>query len=174
MPLTLHVVYNWKFTSPNNICVCCSYYLRVLKERVVHFQDAPNTLMRPINGENYITQKSSRPATSWLPPIWECFPFKQTRSCRRWRRVSRGVKQTGVLNESVEAGEFSAVGLWFSYTQVLNTGSGVCLKAHGRYRGSWCSFAFRAGCAFLRYRDKTNHLTSVCLLWDICCNIISS
>ncbi|KAK2862506.1 hypothetical protein Q5P01_002039 [Channa striata] len=54
---------------------------------------------------DYITQKPCRSATSWLPPLWECFPFKQTRSCRRWRRVCKGVKETAVLNESVELGD---------------------------------------------------------------------
>ncbi|CAK6958390.1 hypothetical protein PFLUV_G00040070 [Scomber scombrus] len=59
--------------------------------------------MRLVRENNYITQKAFRSATSWLPPLWECFPFKQTRSCRRWRRVCRGVKETALLNESVEA-----------------------------------------------------------------------
>ncbi|KAF1391260.1 hypothetical protein PFLUV_G00040070 [Perca fluviatilis] len=61
--------------------------------------------MRLAKESNCITQKSCRFATSWLPPLWECFAFKQTRSCRRWRRVCRGVKETALFNKSVEAGD---------------------------------------------------------------------
>lgn len=95
--------------ASNYISDCCSYHLWATGVRVVHLQNASKRLMRPTRETNYITQKPCRSATNWLPPLWECFPFKQTRSCRRWRRVCKGVKETAVLNESVETGEFPAL-----------------------------------------------------------------
>lgn len=74
--------------------------------RVVHFQKVPNSLIQFKMEHNYITQRAFRSATSWLPPLWECFPFKQTRYRRRWRRVCRGFKEAGAVNESVQAGKF--------------------------------------------------------------------
>lgn len=125
--------------------------------------------MRLVRENNYITQNAFRSATSWLPPLWECFPFKQTRSCRRWRRVCRGVKETALLNESVEAGEFSAIGLWFCYKQVLNNDASVCLKAQICHRGSWCCSASEQAVVFKLpwYNEPPYHYLFVreCLLW---------
>lgn len=133
--------------------------------RVVHSRTVTNSLMRLENQSDYITQQPPRSATSWLPPFWECFAFKQTRSWRRWRRVCRGVKETAPLNESDEAGEFSTLDLKPSYTQVL----GYYLfhfKAYICQSSSWCCSASEQA-VVLGDRDTMSHITTVYLSYDV-------
>lgn len=128
--------------------------------------------MRLAQETNYITQKPCRSATNWLPPLWECFPFKQTRSCRRWRRVCKGVKETAVLNESVETGELPAFCLLFGCNHVLNGGVRVCLNAYVSPK-QMVLLRFRAGCGFeATVIQRTTD--TVCLLRSVSCAFTGS
>lgn len=102
-------------------------------------------------------------STSCLSRLWECFPFKQTRSCRRWRRVCRGVKETGVVNESVEAGEFLQLLrdslVLTSWTLVL-----VYVLMNKFVREAVGGASPRSRLWFLSYRVKPSHLIALYLL----------
>lgn len=139
--------------------------------RVVYLQNVSHSLMRLQRKRNYNTHKSCRSDTSWLPLLWECFAFKQTGSCRRWRRVCRGVKETALLNETVEAGEF----VWYCFVIWRNSSFEVTLLCVWKRK-----FVTEAvGVAplpnrlwFLSYRDTMNHRSAAYLLWNDCCDII--
>lgn len=119
--------------------------------------------------ENYTTQKSLRScyqtATSWLPPLWECFAFKQTRSCWRWRRVCRGVKRNCSTQWKRSKPVSFPPGISYSYIHKLLTQTRAFFNAA---RQSGIQFVFAPlpsrVCGFLSYRDTMSHLITVLFL----------
>lgn len=133
--------------------------------RVVHFHNVSISLRQRHEVIDYITHNPRRPATSWLPPLWECFAFKQTRSCWRWRSFYRRK-----INRFTQWNHRSR---WVFRHLLITWGFG---SFEPMLASVWTlKLVAAVGVAplpnrlwFLSYRNTMNHLSTACPSWNAC------